>query len=119
MLFANISESTVVLVCKYSHATAAPRFKHSFYKSFVAAMFVEADRVECKVNVPISITYSTDFIYLVRVSLKVGLSGFDVARNKLLLSDLVTSLYFHRTNICIFIDWKFYFSHMELTTSSF
>ena len=95
--------------------------------TFVAALLVEADLVECGVKIVISMlaSCSTDFIHLARVSLEAGLYGFNVVINKqvvLPLSDLVTSMYckqFHRTNICIFIDWKFYFSHMELNVCSF
>ena len=95
--------------------------------TFSAALLVKADLVECGVKIAMTMpaSCSTDFIHLARVSLEAGLYGFNVVINKqvvLPLSDLVTSMYckqFHRTNICIFIDWKFYFSHMELNASSF
>ena len=66
--------------------------------TFVAALLVEADLVECAVNIVMSMpaSCSTDFIDLARVSLEAGLYGFDVVMNKhvmLTLSDLVTSMY--------------------------
>ena len=66
--------------------------------TFVAALLVEADLVECGVKIVISMpaSCSTDFIHLARVSLETGLYGFDVVLNKqvmLLLSDLVTYMY--------------------------
>ena len=66
--------------------------------TFVVALLVEADLVECGVNIVISMpaSYSTDFIHLARASLKAGLYGFDDLMNKqvmLPLSDLATSMY--------------------------
>ena len=67
--------------------------------TFVAALLVEADLVECGVKIVISMlaSCSTDFIHLARVSLEAGLYGFDVVINKqvmLPLIDLVTSMYY-------------------------
>ena len=66
--------------------------------TFVAALLVEADLVECGVNIviPMPASCSTDFIHLARVSLEAGLYGFDAVTNKhvmLPLSDLVTSMH--------------------------
>ena len=88
--------------------------------TFVAALLVEANLVECGVKIVISMpeSCSTDFIHLARVSLEAGLYGFDAVINKqvmLPLTDLVTSMYC----LNIFIDWQFYFPHMELHTGSF
>ena len=64
--------------------------------TFVAALLVEVDLVECGVNIVISMpaSCSTDFIHLARVSLEAGIYGFDIVMNKqvmLPLSDLVIS----------------------------
>ena len=66
--------------------------------TFVAALLVEVNLVECGVKIVISMpaSCSTDFIHLARVSLEAGLYGFYVVINKqvvLPLSDLVTSMY--------------------------
>ena len=65
---------------------------------FVATLLVEADLVECSVNIVISmpVSCSTDFIDLARVSLEAGLYVFDVVMNKqvmLPLNNLVVSMY--------------------------
>ena len=91
--------------------------------TFVAVLLVEADLVERGVKIVISMpaSCSTDLIHLARVSSEAGLYGFDIVINKqvmLPLNDLVSSA-FCISNICIFIDWEFYFSHMDLNTSSF
>ena len=64
--------------------------------TFVTALLVEVDLVECSTKIVISTSASCStnfFIYLARVSLE---NGFDVVINKqvvLPLSDLVTSMY--------------------------
>ena len=84
--------------------------------TFVVALLVEADLVECGVNIVISISAScsTDFRHLARASLEAGLHGFDVVINKqvmLRLRDLVASMYslnsLSRTNICILIFFPY------------
>ena len=66
--------------------------------TFVAALLVEADLVECGVKIVISMpaSCSTDFIHLARVPMEAGLYGFYIVINKqvmLALIDLVTSRY--------------------------
>ena len=67
--------------------------------TFVAALLVEANLVDCGVKIVMSmpVSCSTDFIQLTRVSLEAGLYGFDVVINKQLilpLIDSVTSMYY-------------------------
>ena len=63
--------------------------------TFAAALLVQANLVECVVNIVISMlaSFSTDFIHL---ALEVGLHGVDALMNKQVmipLRDLVTSMY--------------------------
>ena len=52
--------------------------------TFVDALLVEADLVECGVNIAISMpaSCSTGFIHFARVSLEAGVYGFDIVMNK-------------------------------------
>ena len=90
--------------------------------TFVAPLLVEVDLVECgvKIVISMSVSCSVDFIHFARVSLEAVLYGFDIVSYA--APDLFGYIYvlfeqLHRTNILI--DWKFYLSHMEPTTSSF
>ena len=58
--------------------------------TFFAAL-LEADLVECGVNIVISMpaSCSIDFIHLARVSLEAGLYGFDVVMNEQVMLPLV------------------------------
>ena len=92
--------------------------------NFVTALLAKADLVECGVKIVISVpaSCSTDFIHLARVSLEAGLYDFDVVINKqvmLPLSDLVTSMYCLNSFTGQTFTFSFYFSDMELNTSSF
>ena len=92
--------------------------------TFSAALLVKADLVECGVKIAMTMpaSCSTDFIHLARVSLEAGLYDFDVVINKqvmLPLSDLVTSMYCLNSFTGQTFTFSFYFSDMELNTSSF
>ena len=93
-----LSRQFVVVICKRSHATPAPVLSTISIVTFVAALLVEADIIECGVKIVMSMPASciTGFIHVARVSLEPGLYGLDVVINKqvmLPLSDLVTSVY--------------------------
>ena len=90
--------------------------------TFVTALLVEVDLVECSAKIVISTSASCStnfFTHLARVSLE---NGFDVVINKqvmLPLSDLVTSMYCLNSFTGQTFTFSFYFSDMELNTSSF
>ena len=53
-------------------------------RTFIVALLVKADLVECGVKIAMSMpaSCSTDFIHLTRVSLEASLYDFDVVINK-------------------------------------